>query len=46
VFSILTAEQQAKAKELRAQAETRARERMQNRAGKRPERRPGREDRF
>ena len=41
VFSVLTAEQQAKAKELRAQMQ----ERMKQRAAERKERRPGRENR-
>jgi Spy/CpxP family protein refolding chaperone len=42
VFSVLTAEQQAKAKELRAQMQERAKQRMEHRK----ERRPGRENRF
>jgi len=42
VWSVLTDEQQAKAKELRAQRETR----MKERAEKRQERRPGRQERF
>ena len=42
VFSVLTAEQQAKAKELRAQMQERSKQRMENRK----ERRPGRENRF
>jgi len=42
VFSVLTAEQQAKARELRAQMQERSKQRMENRK----ERRPGREKRF
>jgi len=42
VFGVLTAEQQAKARELRAQREARTKERMENRKG----RRPGGQDRF
>jgi len=38
VFSVLTAEQQAKAKELRAQRETRQKERAQNLRERRPRR--------
>ena len=42
VFSVLTAEQQAKAKQLRAQMQERSKQRMEYRK----ERRPGRENRF
>jgi Spy/CpxP family protein refolding chaperone len=42
VFSVLTAEQQAKAKELRAQMQERSKQRMEYRK----ERRPGRENRL
>jgi Spy/CpxP family protein refolding chaperone len=42
VFGILTAEQQAKARELRAQMQERTKQRM----GNRKERRPGGQDRF
>ena len=42
VFNVLTAEQQAKARELRAQRQERMKQRMENRK----ERRPGRQGRF